>query len=105
MKIDIDQIDYLHPLLQEMITDLEETFRVEFLNTSNYRPGDSGVHGHGRGFDLACTYDPLGKVIEDYINTEWLYDPSRPTMKCCMYHDAGSGKHIHLQVHPATVKK
>ena len=101
MKTDVDQLDYLHPILQEILLNLERVFKVEFMNTSNWRP--DGVHKHGRGWDISCSYDPLGKVIEDYINSGWIYDPARPTMKCCLYED--DPKHIHVQVHPATCRK
>ena len=43
-----------------------------------------------------------GLKITDEINKYWIYDPERPEKKVAIYHDAGSGKHIHLQVHPNT---
>lgn len=47
-----------------------------------------------------CYKDPE-KVVAA-INAMWVYDPSRPHMLVAVYHDAGSGKHIHLQSHPHT---
>ena len=107
MKVDYSQLDYLDDNLKMILMELENTLKVEFTNTSNFRPGDSGVHGHGRGWDLQCTYDAFGQFIEVFINSRWQYDPSRPDMKCCMYHrNRGSeGKHIHIQTHPNTRRR
>lgn len=42
--------------------------------------------------------------IAEAVNREWTYDPTRPALRCCIVHDAGSGNHIHLQVHNRTVR-
>ena len=76
--------------------------------TSAYRQGDVGsVHNTIplRGIDLRSTgkFEGIETEIEDAINTTWLYDPKRPHKRVCTWHDAGSGLHFHIQVHPNTV--
>ena len=73
--------------------------------TSAYREGDKGVHGTTpcRGMDIRSWHYADPKTIVDDINVHWRYDPlKRPEMMCALYHDTGSGKHIHLQVHDNT---
>ena len=41
-------------------------------------------------------------ILAHEINKFWEYDPYRPNLKCCVYHDVGFGKHFHLQVHENT---
>lgn len=75
--------------------------------TSAFRPGDAGVHGtlRVRAVDFRCHDDEKGNRTEDYINSKWIYDPMRPQMRVAIYHDVGQGKHLHLQVHPNTMRK
>ena len=37
------------------------------------------------------------------LNSHFTYDPARPGMKVAIVHDAGSGNHLHVQVHANTV--
>ena len=76
--------------------------------TEGWRKG-GGVHSTipCRGLDLRSwiyTSDELDG-IEKYVNERWVYDSARPDMKCCIVHNVGNGKHIHLQVHPKTKRK
>lgn len=92
-----------HPLLIELLLDVPYDFTI----TEGWREG-SGVHSAEpcRGIDLRSweyTSHEL-KKIESYINSDWVYDPERPEMKCCIIHDVGKGDHIHLQVHPNTIR-
>lgn len=107
MKIDIAQLEFIEPLLREIALDVEKHFKVEFTITSLYRIGDSGVHGQLplRAVDLRCLDNDFGRLIEEYVNLKYQYDPSRQRMAVCMYHDTGRGRHIHLQVHPRTIKR
>ena len=100
MKSDFSQLQHMHPLLNQITLEIESYFGVEFTETSGFRPSDKGVHGYGRGRDLRCKVQEFGKIIEDFVNSRWIYDPTRPEMVCCMWH--GDPKHIHLQVHPRT---
>ncbi|GAG36675.1 unnamed protein product, partial [marine sediment metagenome] len=45
MRIDYQQLDFIHPLLRDMISDVEKETGFEFTITSLYRIGDSGNHG------------------------------------------------------------
>ena len=38
-------------------------------------------------------------------NEVWAYDPARPQMEVCVYHDTGQGIHFHIQVHPNTKRR
>lgn len=104
MKADIAQFEFVHPKLREMALEVEKHFRVEFTITSIYRIGDTGVHGQlpVRGLDLSCHNDDFGLLVKTYVNSKWQYDPEREYLDCCIYHDTGSGRHLHLQVHPNT---
>lgn len=77
----------------------------EFTITSGYRKGDPGVHGMDpcRGMDARSTWTDAPMAEGDKVNSVWQYDPERPEMKCCIYHDVGKGAHFHLQVHARTV--
>jgi len=81
---------------------LENTTRLEFNNSSNFRPGDTGVHGYGRGWDISMPVISIGRAIEEFINANWTYDPERPEKKVAVLHDTGSGWHLHLQTHDRT---
>jgi hypothetical protein len=81
------------------------------LVTSSYRPGP-GIHGTDplRAVDLrSFTYtDPRG--LATIVNNTWSYDPVRPAMGACLYHNVmrngnWGGWHFHVQVHPNTYKR
>jgi hypothetical protein len=82
---------------------------TEPVITSYYRNGDKGVHGTRpcRGIDLRTWNYPSHVVmaVVDKINQRFIYDPDRPHMNCALYHDVGKGIHLHLQVHPATIRR
>jgi len=73
--------------------------------TSAYRHGDDGVHGTWpvRGCDRRVRLPSVALYMVQYVDNLWLYDPDRPSLKCALYHDAGHGPHLHLQVHPNTI--
>ena len=105
MKIDVGQNDLFHPKLQEILEWMEDSIGVEFLNTSNYRPDDDGVHGTIplRGWDLRMRSETVGQAIADHVNDEWEYDPARPDYACVVLHGHGEGGlHLHVQVHDNT---
>lgn len=95
-----------HPILIDIISWLEETYSRTCI-TCGHRPGDKGVHGTipCRGIDIRSWVFAKPKKIVEHINMRWQYDPERPKMKCAILHDVGSGEHIHIQVHPNTVRK
>lgn len=107
MKIDISNLEFINPILREMAKSVEAHFGVEFTITSLYRiPKGSPTSTHEvlplRAIDLRCHDHDFGEAVETYVNSIYQYDPNRPSKKCCMYHSAGSGYHLHLQVHENT---
>ena len=98
MRIDIKQLEFIHPILREITIWLEKETGLEFTITSLYRINDSGVHGTLllRGIDLRMRNSVVGKQIETLINDIWVYDVNRPKLKCALLH--GYVLHLHLQV-------
>lgn len=73
--------------------------------TESYReerqPGDVHSTDPVRAIDLrSWAYDKnLAFLIEDEINKNWFYDPSRPNMKVAQIHKVKNGGfHFHIQV-------
>ena len=95
-----------HPLVIEIVLDVL-SIASEVVITEGWREG-KGVHSTDpcRGIDLRSWIYSARKLkeIQDYINLRWTYDPKRPTMECCVVHDVGKGVHLHLQVHPNTIR-
>lgn len=60
-----------------------------------------------RAIDLRtwCYPDKLMYEIFHKVNQIWIYDPKRPDKDVAVVHDAGSGLHAHVQVHPNTVRR
>ena len=106
MKLDLAQLEFINPLLRDLALAVEERFGEKTI-TSLYRIGDTGVHGMLplRGLDFRCTSQIHGKEVETWVNDIWSYDSSRPEKKCCLFHNVGNGWHLHLQVHPKTVRR
>ena len=98
--------------------------------TEGYRPKKHKHDLHGtvpvRAIDGRASIYTHPGIIADRINAKWIYDPSRPEMKCALYHarcpkcgadhkygflrdceqcgrDITNYWHIHFQVHPKTV--
>jgi len=74
MNIDLQQLEFISPLLRRMVTDLERHYGVEFTVTSLYRmDNESSVHGQLplRGVDLRCLDNRMGAIIESYVNITW----------------------------------
>ncbi len=107
MKIDYKQLEFIDPTLREILSLIEASTGVEFTITSLYRIGDDGPHGTLplRATDLRCRTSTLGLAVETLVNSRFRYDSDRPAKQCAIYHDAGSGAHIHLQVHPNTRRR
>ena len=103
-------ISRYHPILIELILWVLQRYDGIVI-TSGYRDGDKGVHGTEscRGIDIRSWglkkkdgSDTNAGVLCTEINTTWKYDPKRPDKLCAVYHNSGSGLHIHLQVHKNT---
>jgi len=101
---DLQQMEFLHPILRAVLRWTGARFGFLFIVTSLYRIGDSGVHGTLplRAIDLRCHSKRLGMLIVELINEHWKYDPKRSGMEVAMFHNTGTGWHLHIQVHPNT---
>ena len=107
MRIDIGQLEFINKTLRVILLWVEKETGFEFTITSLYRMNDIGVHGQLplRGTDLRVRDLMSGKVLEELVNDKWTYDPTRPDKKCAYLHGSGANLHLHLQVHPNTVRK
>ena len=97
-----------HPKLIEVLLWLTVRYST-IIFTSTYRPKkihatDSGIHCTIplRAFDFRSAVYPNPQDIADDINAHFIYDPKRPDLKVCVYHDTGFGYHFHIQVHDRT---
>lgn len=74
--------------------------------TEGFRPKKHVNDLHGvypvRAVDLRSWIYEDPEEVARICNRTWTYDPSRPRFKVCVYHNAGSGAHFHVQVHPMT---
>jgi len=107
MKIDIKQLEFIDKNLRDILVFIEKETGLEFTITSLYRICDNGVHGSLplRGTDLRCRDKFIGGVVEQIVNEKWLYDSDRREKHCAFLHGQGSNMHLHIQVHPNTVRK
>lgn len=57
------------------------------------------VHQYGRGADIR-TFDLPKHVKNDILEllNRFVYDEERPDKKTAIFHDLGTGEHIHVQV-------
>lgn len=94
-----------HPMLLEVFVWLTVRYSTNTI-TSAYRdhkihPKDSGIHMTDplRAIDKRSRDYPDPDAIAADINSVWQYDPNRPHLQVCVYHDTGFGPHFHIQVH------
>jgi len=64
----------------------------------------SGVHVVGRGVDVRTRDVPADRVakLAGYVNSKWVYDPTRPRLPVLLVKPHGNGPHGHFQTHPKT---
>ena len=100
-----------HPKLIEILLWLTVRYSSYLLTiTSAFRTAkithtDSGIHSTIplRAFDIRSNMFDDPQAIADDINDAFLYDPDRPDLKVAIYHDTGSGPHLHIQCHDNTI--
>ena len=68
------------------------------------------VHTDGpphRAIDFRISHVPFqtAQRATDRLNEIFIYDPERPAMQVALLHDAGSGNHLHIQVHANTTRR
>jgi hypothetical protein len=77
------------------------------MMTSGYRPDDPGVHGvlPLRGIDFRAWDQVDPERLAAAINAQFIYDPTRPELKVCLYHKNRNapGMHLHFQAHEYTI--
>ncbi|RKZ92899.1 MAG: hypothetical protein DRQ40_08220 [Gammaproteobacteria bacterium] len=107
MRVDLNQLEFIHQALRNILIELEAYTGFDFTITSLYRIGDRGVHGQLplRGTDLRMRDKTTGQAIQKIINDRWAYDPARPDMECAILHGNGSNLHLHVQIHHNTERK
>ena len=81
---------------------LTSTYRDKLIHVS-----DSGIHMTSplRAFDLRSKDFSNPWTVRDDINQGWMYDPKRPWLNVCVYHNTGLGWHFHCQVHDNTKRR
>ena len=104
-----DQFFRVYSKLRLIACDLDyytqNNFKKEITVTSVYR-NDKGVHGYWRGLDVRVEHARKMfftkkeiKLILNYINEKYPYDPTRPRKETIIYHHVGLGPHhFHCQV-------
>lgn len=95
-----------HQMLIDVLMFLEHLYPNRVMLTCGHRPGDKGVHGQDvcRGIDIRSRVFPKPQKVVNTINKTFQYDPNRLRMVVAILHGDGSNEHIHLQVHPNTIR-
>lgn len=62
------------------------------------------LSGRNVGGTLDDRWRACGRVAAS-VNRKWIYDPRRPNLKVAFAKKHGTAPHVHLQVHPRTVKR
>jgi hypothetical protein len=106
MNIDYKQLEFIDAKLRDLMSFLEDRAAMVLTITSLYRIGDTGVHGQLplRGVDIRVRDKDIGEMLESIVNIYWQYDPERPQKECAILHGDGWNMHLHLQVHPNTLR-
>ena len=96
-----------HPILIELLkwfcVRYSETVFTGMYEDREYPSVHSAIPCRGMDVRSSVFSDP--QAVADDVNENWTYDPDRPWLKCAIFHDVGRGRHIHLQVHPNTVRR
>ena len=96
-----------HPLLIDLYAWLLEDDIGSIVITCAHESRDyESVHDVDplRGLDIRSWVFSDPQKVEEYINSNWIYDPERIEMMVAKYHNSGRGAHIHVQVHDNTIK-
>lgn len=93
-----------HPKLVELLAWMIFVKGYEVVATSFFRKTGSGVHSTDpvRAIDIRSWIYQDSYAVAYEINSDWIYDNTRPDLDVALLHDVGSGMHFHLQVHRNT---
>ena len=122
ISLTLSQMQHLSSLdtkLRQVVEDLMDVWPAKnMVITSIYRTpeedaalGASGIHSCDphRAIDIRITNLSGGQEKADevagVINSIWQYDPNRTNLKVAVSKLHGSGPHLHVQVHPNTIRK
>jgi hypothetical protein len=86
---------------------MDYTGEIVITSARRYRAihkKDSGIHLTDplRAADLRSYTFNNAKALAETINANWRYDSRRRHLRCCVLHDTGLGRHLHIQVHERT---
>lgn len=92
------------PIGQAVVTSLHRTAEEDA------RLGGSGVHVAGppwRAVDMIGRGMGWPEYLEvaERLNADWVYNPTAPEKQVAVAQTHGTGPHLHLQVHPQTVRR
>jgi len=104
--LDLYHLNFIDQRLKLVMNDIIGMLGTVYI-TSLYRPEDEGIHNTIplRALDIRCRDGLIGGALEKAVNKKWIYDPQRPQMKVCWFHDSGRGIHLHIQVHSRTRRR
>lgn len=90
-----------HPAVTHVFRSWETQDRF-YANDEDYQKNAwPSVHFYGRGTDMESPPKvEIEHMIAANLNKAFTYDPDRPKLVCCLFHNVGLGRHAHLQVHP-----
>ena len=96
---------YHHKLILLILWTLKRHKRI--MVTEGFRPARHADDLHAtkpvRAIDCRSWIYKNPRTIKKDVDDNWLYDPDRPELSCCKYHNVGLGWHFHFQVHPKTI--
>ena len=67
--------------------------------TNPHRAADLRIRNLGDGLQRKAD------AVAEVLNTLWSYDPKRSRLKVAISKPHGTGPHIHIQVHPRTIRR
>ena len=98
------------PLLVTIICEVVQEFGIVMTESYREKKHDSDLHGVNpvRAIDKRCwcyKTDQMAYKIMHFINKKYVYDQRRPEKDVAIIHNAGQGRHTHIQVHPNTKRR